>query len=244
MAAQREKLNAVPRESFGSRNSRRLRREGLVPGVVYSGGEEARPFQVVERDIRHLLAGGQALFDLEIEGAQAVPVVVKEQQRHPVRGNLEHLDLQQVRLDEKIQAEVAIEVVGAEDAPGSKEGGVLEHITREVTVEALPTDIPEKIVVDVSMMDINDTIQLSAVAAPPGTTFVADEPEEITVATLTPPRLEKELEEIEEEAALVGEEGEEVPEGEEVSEGEEAPAEGEEAPAEGEGEEPSSSDEE
>src|SRR4051794_21085800 len=229
MAAQREKLKAAPRESFGSRNNRRMRREGLVPGVVYSGGEEARSFQVVERDIRHLLAGGQALFDLEIRGASAVPVVVKEQQRHPVRGNLEHLDLQQVRLDEKIQAEVAIEVVGAEDAPGSKEGGVLEHITREVMVEALPTDIPEKIVVDVSMMEINDTIQLSTAGAPPGPPFVADEREEVPVGTLTPPRLEKELEEIEEEAALVGGGGEGVPEGAEPREGEEAPAEGEEA---------------
>jgi large subunit ribosomal protein L25 len=239
MAQQREKLSASPREQFGSRNSRRLRREGLVPGVVYSGGEEARPFQVSQREARHLLAGGQALFDLEIEGQQAVPVVVKEEQHHPVRGHLVHLDLQQVRLDEKIQADVAIELEGAEEAPGSKEGGVLEHITREVTVEALPQDIPERIVVDVSTMDINDTIQLAAISAPAGATFVADDPEELTIATLTPPRLEKELEEIEEEAALVGEEAEEEVEGEEVPEGEEAPAEEEEgeAPAEGEGEE-------
>lgn len=228
MASDRETLTAAPRTEFGSRTSRRLRRTGLVPGVVYSGGEEARPFQVAERDLRHVLHGGHALFDLEIEGAKAVPVVIKEQQRHPVRGNVEHLDLQQVRLDEKIQAEVLIELEGAEDAPGSKEGGVLEHIAREVTVEALPAEIPDRIVVDVSAMEINDTIQLSAVAAPDGVAFVADEPEEITVATLTPPRLEQELEEIEEEAALVGEEGEE---GVEPEEGEEAAPEGEAEPA-------------
>jgi large subunit ribosomal protein L25 len=221
MAAQREKLQAAPREAFGSRTSRRLRRAGFVPGVVYSGGEDARPFQVPEREARNVLSGGHALFDLEIEGSKAVPVVVKEQQRHPVRGSLQHLDLQQVKLDEKIQADVAIELEGAEDAPGAKEGGVLEHITREVTIEALPTEIPEKIVVDVSMMDINDTIQLSVIAPPQGAEFVADEPEEVTIVTLTPPRLEKELEEIEEEAALVGEEGEEVPEGEEAPAGQE-----------------------
>jgi large subunit ribosomal protein L25 len=233
MASDRETLSAAPRTEFGSRTSRRLRRSGLVPGVVYSGGEEARPFQVSERDVRHVLLGGQALFDLEIEGSKSVPVVIKEQQRHPVRGDIQHLDLQQVRLDEKIQAEVMIELEGAEDAPGSKEGGVLEHIAREVTVEALPTEIPDRIVVDVSAMDINDTIQLSAVTAPPGVTFVADDPEEVTVATLTPPRLEAELEAIEEEAALVGEE-EEAEEGVEVEEGEEVPAEGEaEEPAEG-----------
>ena len=103
---------------------RRLRREGLVPGVVYSGGAEARPFQAPERDIRGVLAEGAALFDLEIEGVGAVPVVVKEQQHHPVRGSLQHIDLQEVRLDEAIQAEVAIELEGAESAPGVKGGGV------------------------------------------------------------------------------------------------------------------------
>ena len=74
------------------------------------------------------------------------------------------------------------EVEGAEEAPGTKEGGVLEHITREVTVEALPTEIPDRIVVDVSRMDINDTIQLSMVTPPQGSTFVADDLEEITIA--------------------------------------------------------------
>jgi large subunit ribosomal protein L25 len=232
MAADRATLSAAPRTEFGSRTSRRLRRSGLIPGVVYSGGEEARPFQVPERDVRHVLSAGQALFDLEIEGQKAVPVVVKEQQRHPVRGQLQHLDLQQVRLDEKIQAEVQIELEGSEEAPGAKEGGVLEHIAREVTVEALPTDIPDRIVVDVSAMEINDTIQLSGVTAPDGVTFVADEPEEITVATLTPPRLEAELEAIEEEAALVGEE--EAEEAVPPEEAEEAVPEGEAAePAEG-----------
>jgi large subunit ribosomal protein L25 len=212
MAAGRDTLKAAPRTEFGSRVSRRLRRSGQVPGVVYTGGEEARPFQVSDRDLRTILISGHALFDLEIDGSGAVPVVIKEQQHHPVRGNVEHIDLVQVRLDEKIQAEVAIELEGAEDAPGAKEGGVLEHITREITVEALPTDIPERIVVDVSEMEVNDTIQLSSVTAPAGAEFVADEPEEVTVVTLTPPRLEQELEEIEEEAALVGEEGEEAAE--------------------------------
>lgn len=206
MAQGRDTLKAAPRTEFGSRTARRLRRDGLVPGVVYTGGDEARPFQVAEREIRNILHSGAALFDLEIEGEKAVPVVVKESQLHPVRGDLRHFDLVQVRLDEKIQAEVSLELEGAEDAPGSKEGGVLEHITREITVEALPTDIPEMITVDVSAMDINDVITLATVDAPQGVEFVADDLEEITVATLTPPRLEAELEAIEEEAALVGEE--------------------------------------
>jgi large subunit ribosomal protein L25 len=209
MAKGRETLKAAPRSDFGSRTSRRLRREGLVPGVVYSGGAEARAFQVAEREVRSVLGEGAALFDLEIEGGKAVPVVVKEQQLHPVRGSLQHIDLQEVRLDEAIQAEVAVDLEGIDSAPGVKGGGVLEHVTREVTVEALPTEIPDRIVADVSAMEINDTLQLSALVVPEGVTLVADDPEEVTIATLSPPRVEEEPEPaVEEEAELVGEEGE------------------------------------
>ena len=209
MAQTREKLKAAPRSDFGSRTSRRLRREGLVPGVVYSGGSEARPFQVAERDVRSVLGEGAALFDLEIEGGKAVPVVVKEQQLHPVRGSLQHIDLQEVRLDEAIQAEVAIELEGSEVAPGVKGGGVLEHVTREVTVEALPAEIPDRIVADVSAMEINDTLQLSALAVPEGVKLVAEDLDEVTIATLSPPRVEEEPEPaVEEETELIGEEGE------------------------------------
>lgn len=215
MASSRSTLKVAPRQEFGSRTSRRLRRDGLVPGVVYSGGADARAFQVAEREVRSLLAEGAALFDLEIEGAKAVPVVIKEQQLHPVRGSLQHIDLQEVNLKEAIQAEVALELEGADTAPGVKGGGVLEHVTREITVEALPTDIPDRIVVDVSAMEINDTLALDAVTAPEGVTFVADEPEEVTIVTLSPPRVEEVEPEVEEETEVVGE-----------GEGDEAAAEG------------------
>jgi large subunit ribosomal protein L25 len=156
-----------------------------------------------------VLGEGAALFDLEIEGGKSVPVVVKEQQLHPVRGSLQHIDLQEVRLDEAIQAEVAVELEGTDSAPGVKGGGVLEHVTREVTVEALPAEIPDRIVADVSAMEINDTLQLSALVVPEGVTLVADDPEEVTIATLSPPRVEEEPEPtVEEETELVGEEGE------------------------------------
>jgi large subunit ribosomal protein L25 len=187
------------------RSARRLRRDGVVPGVVYSGGSDAEPFQVSERDVRNITSEGAALFDLEIDGGKAIPVVIKEEQLHPVRGSLQHIDLQQVRLDEKIQAEVTLELEGAETAPGVKGGGVLEHVTREITVEALPTDIPDNIVVDVSAMEINDTLQLSVVTAPEGVDFVAEDLEEITIVTLSPPRVEEVTTEVEEEAELVGE---------------------------------------
>lgn len=206
MASSRSTLKVAPRADFGSRTSRRLRREGLVPGVVYSGGSEATAFQVSERDVRAIIHEGAALFDLEVEGGKAVPVVVKEQQLHPVRGSLQHIDLQEVKLDEAIQAEVAIELEGVETAPGVKGGGVLEHVTREITVEALPTEIPDRIVLDVSAMEINDTLFLTSVTAPDGVTFVADEPEEVTIVNLSPPRVEEVVEtEVEEETEVIGE---------------------------------------
>jgi large subunit ribosomal protein L25 len=223
MASDRATLEVSARTEFGSRTARRLRRDGLVPGVVYSGGSEARAFSAPEREVRHALAAGGALLDLTIDGAKAEPVVVKEQQRHPVRDQLLHIDLQVVRLDQAIQSEVTIELLGVEDAPGVKEGGVLEHITHQINVEALPTDIPESIAVDVSGMEIGDTMQLDSVIAPEGVEFALGEgvnAAEITIATLNPPRVEEEPEpEVEEEAELVGEEGE-VPEGEEPAEAE------------------------
>jgi large subunit ribosomal protein L25 len=218
MASKRSTLKAAPRADFGSRASRRMRREGVVPGVVYSGGSEAQPFQVAERDIRSIVSEGAALFDLEVEGSKAVPVVIKEAQHHPVRGSFQHLDLMQVNLDEEIQAEVTIELEGVEDAPGVKGGGVLEHVTREITVEALPTDIPDNICVDVSAMEVNDTLSLAAVSVPDGVKFVADEPEEITIVTVSPPRVEEVAPEVEEETELVGE-GEEAAEGEDGDSG-------------------------
>jgi large subunit ribosomal protein L25 len=205
MASDRSTLKAAPREDFGSRSSRRLRREGVVPGVVYSGGSEAKAFQVAERDVRSILSEGAALFDLEIDGSKAVPVVIKDAQHHPVRGSFQHLDLMQVNLKEAIQAEVALELEGVEDAPGVKGGGVLEHVTREITVEALPAEIPDNICVDVSAMEINDTLTLAAVTAPDGVTFLAEEPEEVTIVNLSPPRVEEAAPEVEEETELVGE---------------------------------------
>ena len=206
MASTRSTLKVAPRAEFGSRTSRRLRGQGLVPGVVYSGGSEATAFQVSERDVRSVISEGAALFDLEIEGSKSVPVVVKEQQLHPVRGSLQHIDLQEVKLDEAIQAEVAIELEGADIAPGVKGGGVLAPVTRENTVEALPTAIPDSLTADVSAMEINDTFQLSAIAAPEGVTFVADDPDEVTIVTLSPPRVEEEpAPEVEEETEMVGE---------------------------------------
>jgi large subunit ribosomal protein L25 len=215
MSSDRATLNASPRTDFGTRTTRRLRREGKLPGVIYSDGSDAVSFQVESRDARVILGAGHALFDLQIEGSDPVPVVVKEQQHHPVRGDLQHIDLQKVRLNVAIQAEVLVELEGVDDAPGVKQGGVLEHVTREVTVEALPAAIPDSISLDVSEMEINDNRTFEDLVAPDGVELITDDPAEVTIVTLSPPRVEEEPEvEVEEEPGLVGEEGEEGEEGE------------------------------
>jgi large subunit ribosomal protein L25 len=212
-------LTVAPRAVDGSRANRRLRREGLVPGVVYGGGDEPVAFQVDARELRHALAHGGAVITLTLDGAEA-PVVLKDQQRHPVTGATLHVDLLRVDLRKKITATVPLELTGTEDAPGAKAGGVLEQVLRELSIEALPTEIPDAIQHDVSAMEIGDTVALEAVAIPAGVTLLDDV--ETIVATLTPPRLSVEPEEeIETETEVVGEgEGEAAAEGEAGGEGE------------------------
>src|SRR5271157_5775514 len=193
MAETTTKLDVKSRAADGSRAARRLRRSGRVPGVLYGGGGESVGFDADARELRLALASSGAVLDLSVDGEAATPVVLKEAQRDPVRGQTVHVDLLRVRLDQAINAVVPLELLGVEDAPGVKEGGVLEQITRELNVQALPTAIPEAIVHDVGELAIGETILLSAVTPPAGVTFL-DDLEETTVATLSPPRLQTQQE--------------------------------------------------
>ncbi len=204
MASTNAQLSVNSRSAGGSRAARRLRRDGRVLGVLYGGGQDPVGFEADARELRHALAGSGAVVELSVDGGQASPVVLKELQRDPVRGETVHVDLLRVRLDRAITAVVPLELLGIDDAPGVKEGGVLEQITRELNVEALPTAIPESIVHEIGEMQIGDTVVLSAVSAPEGVKF--DDPEETVVATLSPPKLQAEAEEeIESETEVVGE---------------------------------------
>jgi large subunit ribosomal protein L25 len=224
MASTTTKLSVNSRGAAGSRAARRMRRAGRVLGVIYGGGQDPVGFDADARELRHALARSGAVMDLSVDGGKATPVVLKEAQRHPVRGETMHVDLLRVRLDVVISAVVPVELLGGDEAPGVKEGGVLEQITRELNVEALPTAIPESIEYEIGEMQIGDTIMLSAIAAPEGVTLT-DDPEETVIATLSPPKLQAEVEEeIESETEVVGEgegEGEsEDGESEDSSEGE------------------------
>ncbi len=234
MAGERVKLQVQERDSRGSAESRRLRRQGLIPGVLYGRGKSPHPIRVPERELRRVLTGEgglHAILDVVLEGQKTThPSILKEYQQHPVKGGLIHFDLQEVRLDQPIQARVVVELVG--EPVGVTEGGVLSQVNREVTVEALPMEIPEHLELDVSGMAIGDTLRLADLRVSEGFTYV-DDPEETVLATVTMPTrfVEPEPEEVEGEELEEGElpEGE-VPEGEEGAEGE--------ARAEGEGEAP------
>jgi len=230
------KLQVLERESRGSAESRRLRKQGLIPGVIYGGGKEPRPISVEERVLRQALTGAgglHAILDVTLDGQEtARPSILKSYQQDPVKGTLTHVDLQEVDLGKPIQARVVVELVG--EPVGVTEGGVLSQVNREITVEALPLEIPEHLDLDVTGMAIGDTLRLGDLPPYEAVRFL-DDPEETVLATVTMPTrfVEPEIE-------VEGEELEEgeLPEGEEAPEGEEeAPAEGEETEASGDQEE-------
>ena len=242
MAGERVKIVVQQREERGSRASRRLRKEGRIPGVLYGRGEP-QPFSVEERELRHALtgdAGLHAILDVTVEGANASHAsVVKDYQQDIIRGGITHIDLHEVRLDQPIQTTVALHLVG--EAAGSKEGGVLSQAVNELSVEALPLEIPPAIELDVSELNvealpleippgieidvselhIGDNLRVSDITVPDGVTLL-DDPETTVASVTLPTRVEEPEEMLEEGEAVEGlpSSEEEQPEG-----GSEAPAE-------------------
>jgi large subunit ribosomal protein L25 len=227
MAGERTKLLVTERDTLGSAETRRLRKQGLIPGVLYGSGEPVA-ICIAERELRRALTGAAGLhsiLDVEIDGKGSTHAsILKEYQVDPVRGGVTHVDLQEVRLDQTITAAVSVHLVGGDDAPGVREGGVLSQPLREVNVEALPLEVPEHIEVDVSGMEIGGTLRISDLRAPEGSTLL-DDPE-MVVATITAPTKVVEPEPTEEELAAMEAEAAEGEEGEEGAEGQEDAAEG------------------
>jgi large subunit ribosomal protein L25 len=191
------KLEVSEREERGSRRTRRLRKEGMIPGVLYGKGH-SRAISVPERELRAVMTGPSglhAILDVVIEGQKTVhPSILADYQQDPIRGNISHIDLREVRLDKPIHATVAVQLVG--DSAGVKAGGMLSLIARELHVEALPTDVPEHIDVDVSALEVGDVLRLADVPALEKVAFL-DDPHETVIATVSVPRGYAELEEAE-----------------------------------------------
>ena len=157
-------LKANLREGIGKQEMQKLRKQGLVPGIVYHRGEKSVPVSIVEKEINRILRSSEnenVLIDLSIEGSKkkSRSVLIKEIQHHPVRLSILHVDFNEISLTEKIIVDV--EVVGKGEPIGVKQdGGVLDHPLREVKVQCLPADIPGHIDVDISGLKLNDSIHV------------------------------------------------------------------------------------
>ena len=223
MAGERIRLEVQERDQRGTRESRRLRKQGLIPGVLYGSGHKPHPISVPERELRRVLTGGHglhAILDVVLAGQKSThSSILKDYQVDPIRGKIEHFDLQEVRLDQAIQTSVVVELIG--ESAGTKAGGVLSQVSREIRVEALPLEVPDRIELDVSKMEIGDSLRLSDLPLQEGVAYL-DDPETVLATVTVPTKVEEpEPEELEE-----GEEGE-------LADGEAPPEEGAEAPAEG-----------
>jgi large subunit ribosomal protein L25 len=223
MAGERIRLEVKEREQSGSRDSRRLRKAGMIPGVLYGQGHKPHAICVSERELRRVFTGSaglHAILDVVLEGQKSThSSILKDYQVDPIRGKIDHFDLQEVRLDQLIQTSVVVELVG--ESVGVKAGGVLSQVAREVRIEALPLEIPERLELDITPMEIGDSLRLTDLPVPEGVTLL-DDPETVLANVAVPTRAEEP-----EEAAEEVEEGEEgeAPEGEAAPEAEgEAPA--------------------
>jgi len=209
VSGDRLKLEVREREDLGSRRTRRLRSQGLIPGVLYGKGH-ARAIAVPERELRAAMTGPSglhAILDVVLEGQKTVhPSILAEYQQDPIRGTISHIDLREVRLDQPIHATVVVQLVG--EAVGVKGGGMLSLVTREVHLEALPTDVPEHIEVDVTRMEVGDVLRLADIPTIANVTLL-DDPQETVIATVSVPRGFAELEEADAEAAAEAAEAEE-----------------------------------
>ena len=202
------KLSAQPREDTGKGAARKLRQSGKIPAVLYGRGEASAVLTLAEEEVTDLLAGGSAttsVIRLEISDAKKGEhrnVLIKEIQRHPYRGTIYHMDLQEVAMDETVMVKVPVETTG--EAEGVKIGGILEFKRRELDVICLPDRIPDVITIDISDLHIGDVVHVEDLKVPDGVEIPHDV--NFTILTLVGAKAEEEPEEVEEE--IEGEEAE------------------------------------
>lgn len=203
-------IEAVTREDEGRGASRRLRRQGRIPAVVYGAGKDAVSVTLNHDDLLHASeheAFYASILKLKVDGGRAQDVLLKDMQRHPFKPKLVHIDFQRVRSDVAIKVHVPLHVEGADVAPGAKEGGVVQHLASEVEVSCLPKDLPESLTIDVSELALDASAHLSDIKLPEGvelTALTAEEPNDLPIVSI---HVQKEVpeEEPEAEAAAEGE---------------------------------------
>ncbi len=216
MAKETNTLTATLRDGRGKGAARKLRGTGRVPAVVYGRHENTRAVSVDAHELEVLfsrISVENTIIELSVEGEkEAVSTLVREVQAHPVRNEVLHVDFYQVHAGEELEVDVPIRLEGVPIGV-REEGGVLDHVIHELTVRCLPSDIPNLLTLDVSALEIGDSLHVSDLALPQGVTSMIDG--ERTVCGVAAPRVEEEPEpeEGEEvEAMLEGEEGAPEPE--------------------------------
>lgn len=222
-------LKVETREGSGKRSAKDLRNKKLIPAVVYKGGKDALKLQLAASDLAEVLhtkAGENVIVTLKIAGgdskAKDKTVVIKEIQREPIQSRILHVDFNEISLTEALKVNVPLTTHG--EPEGKKEGGTLEHVMWELQVECLPTDIPEKIEVDVSKLKIGEAIYVKNITAPEGVKVLTDP--ELIAMIVKPPKVEVPKEEVIAEGATEPElirKKKEVEEGAEETKKEEAP---------------------
>lgn len=217
-------IEAEARTELGKNASRRLRVAGKIPAVLYGGDGESQSLSVDPDDLIQVLTsdrGRNTIFKLQV-GGKPVDVLIRDYQLDPVRGTLLHSDLQRVSMDKLMEFNISVDLEGT--AKGVKEGGLIDQIRREIPVECLPGDIPERISVDVTDLEIGDSLRVSDLGIPTEKVRLLVD-QDATVVTIVAPQVEEE-ELVEEELGLEEVEPELIGRGrEEEEEGGEGPAE-------------------
>jgi large subunit ribosomal protein L25 len=185
-------LNAIPRTDVGKGAARKLRSSARIPGVIYGHHREAQPLALDARELEKLLgqiAPGTTVVELNLDG-RVSRTLIREIQRHPFKRQVLHIDFQELVAGEKITVNIPIALVGT--AAGVKDGGIVEEVMREVSVEVDPANIPSHFEIDISHLGINDSVHVSDIKIPEGIELLEDP--EATVAVVAPPRVEEEPE--------------------------------------------------
>lgn len=218
----RLQLSSKTREDFRKSQTKKLRREGQIPATVYGRGDESKAIAIEFDDFVRILktpGGRLSLIDLKVDGRgeKSHPVMIQEIQRHPITKKVLHVDFHRVSLDEPVNATIPITLVG--DAPGTKQGGILEQFTHELEVRALPERIPTHVDVDISHLELGQSIHVSEVQLPDDVDLLGPVPENVVAVCRLPIVHIEEVEEVEEiEGVEEGAEAAEAPAEEEAGE--------------------------
>jgi large subunit ribosomal protein L25 len=203
-------LNAEPRTDTGKGASRRLRHAGKVPVIMYGGGKDPESLAVTQNELLRNLQN-EAFYShiLTVKaGGSETQAILRDLQRHPSRPIILHMDLQRINASEKLKTNVPLHFLGEDTAPGVKAGGLVSHDLTDVLVECLPKDLPEYIEIDISALDIGDSIHLSGLTVPEGVTLLElarGEGHDLGVVSIHVKRIVEEVEEAPTEAAAEGE---------------------------------------